>query len=343
MNKRTFLILIIIVFIILMTFWIPMQQGTQDTTEIRAAMDIGSGATNLKIAKVDTKTNKIISTLYEESIKVPYQKELELSSNNTFNKDIKAQGIEGIRKLKLASDNYHVKKVVAVATAAFRQAANAKEFSGEIEKQTGVHVRIINQDEEGILAFRGALAVTSYTPDDVVVWDIGGGSMQLTTLTSDGTYHVEKGKTASIPFKNTIIEEVEQKDIKQVQSPNPISTADMQMSIQYAAQAADEASQFIKSKLSAPKTVVLAVGNLFNYGIEPLVNNSNVKEDQLQTAVLKLAGKTDADINQGSLSEVAVSNPLLVVGYMQALNISQVNVVNVNNADGALTNPPYWQ
>jgi exopolyphosphatase / guanosine-5'-triphosphate,3'-diphosphate pyrophosphatase len=34
---------------------------------------------------------------------------------------------------------------------------------------------------------------------------------------------------------------------------------------------------------------------------------------------------------------------LLVLGYMQALHINQINVVSVNNADGALTNPPYWQ
>lgn len=343
MGKKTFLFLAIIVSIILIAVWIPTQQRYEPTTEVRAAMDIGSGATNLQVAKVDTRSNKIISKIYEETIQVPYQKELEQSSNNTFNDQIMTQGINAIRKLKQDADNLGVKKVVAVATAAFRQASNAQQFANEIEKETGVHVRIINQDEEGILAFRGALAVTPYHPENVVVWDIGGGSMQLTALTSEGTYHVEKGKTASIPFKNTIIEEVEQKDIKQVQTPNPISTADMQMSLQYAAQSADESSLFIKSKLSDPSTVVIAVGNLFNKGIKPLVNNPVVQEGKLQTAVLALAGKTDADLNKGLLSEVAVSNPLLVLGYMQALNINQVNVADVNNADGALTNPPYWQ
>lgn len=344
MSQKTFLFLAAIAAIILILFWIPLQQGLESrTTEIRAAMDIGSGATNLKVAKVDTETNKIISKIFEQSIPVPYQKHLELSSNNTFDKDVMSQGIDAIKKLKQVADSYHVKKVVAVATAAFRQADNAKQFADEIEKQTGVEVRIINQDEEGILAFRGALAVTPYNPNDVVVWDIGGGSMQLTALTGSGTYHVEKGKTASIPFKNTIIEEVEQKNLTQTHTPNPISMADMQMSLQYAAQSADESSQFIKSKISSPTTVVLAVGNLFNFGIKPLVNNKLVKADELETAVQSLAGKTDAELNKGALSEVAVSNPLMVLGYMQALQIGQVNVVEVNNADGALTYPPYWE
>ncbi len=58
---------------------------------------------------------------------------------------------------------------------------------------------------------------------------------------------------------------------------------------------------------------------------------------------MKLAGKTDADLPGGSLAEVVVTNPLLIVGYMQGLNIKQIEIVNVNNADGALTYPPYWQ
>jgi exopolyphosphatase/guanosine-5'-triphosphate,3'-diphosphate pyrophosphatase len=343
MSRLSFLFLALTLCLVMFLIWIPLEKNMQANTEIRAAMDIGSGATNLKVANVDLETNKIISKIYEQSIQVPYQKHLEQSTNNTFDQEVMDQGIMAIKELKVAADRFHVKKVIAVATAAFRQAANAQQFADEIEKQTGVEVRIINQDEEGILAFRGALAVSPYDANHAVIWDIGGGSMQLTTLTAEGTYFVEKGKTASIPFKNTIIKEVENKDIHSVQTPNPISEEEMQIALQHAARTAEESSAFIKEKLVAPQTTVIAVGNLFNYGIKKLVNNQDViRSDDLAKAINGLVGKTDAELNLGALSEVAVSNPILVLGFMYGLHIDQVDVVNINNADGALTNPPYW-
>ena len=343
MNRLSIFFMGLVIFIILLLVWKPFEKTMQSTTEVRAAMDIGSGATNIKIANVDTKTNKIVSKIYEQSIQVPYQRELEQSSDNTFSQEVMDQGTAAIKELKTAAERYHVKKVVAVATAAFRQADNAQRFADRIEKETGVHVRIINQDEEGVLAFRGALAVSSLKAENTVVWDIGGGSMQLTTLTNEGTYFVEKGKIASIPFKNAIISEIEHKDLKTTTTPNPISKEDMHSALMYATQSADESSLFIKNKLTAPETSVIAVGNLFNYGIKTLADNKEVVHvDALQNATDKLLGKTDAELNQGALSEVAVSNPILVLGYMNGLHISKVNIVNINNADGALTTPAYW-
>ncbi len=343
--KRQTLTLWILLFlgILLVIFWLPVDRSLFSSGEIRAAIDIGSGATNLKVAKVDPQTNKIVSILYDKSIPVPYQKHLEQSSDQTFDHEVMNQGIRTIKALKEIADSYHVKKVIAVATAAFRKAENAEQFAQEIEQKTGVQVRIINQDEEGILAFRGALAVKSIQPEHAITWDIGGGSMQFTTLTEAGTYLVEKGKTASIPFKNHIIQEIEHKDLKATQSPNPMSIEEMQFAINHASQLAQDTDNFIKTKIQDPQTHILGVGSLFNRGISPLVNNSLVQQENLKTAVMKLVGKTDAELSGGSLAEVAVTNPLLVLGYMQGLEIKQVEIIDVNNADGALTYPAYWQ
>ena len=146
----------------------------------------------MKVAKVNLDQDKIISKIFEQSIPVPYQKHLEQSTDQTFDREVMDQRIETIKKLKQIADSHKAKKVVAVATAAFRKAVNAPAFAKEIEEKTGVKVMIIGQDEEGILAFKGALAQTSADPQETLVWDIGGGSMQLTTLTEQGTFLVEK-------------------------------------------------------------------------------------------------------------------------------------------------------
>jgi exopolyphosphatase/guanosine-5'-triphosphate,3'-diphosphate pyrophosphatase len=342
MNRRLTWLLVALLLILFAAHEIPRFYESQG--ELRAALDIGSGATNLKIAKVDPKTNKIISQIFDKSIPVPYQKHLEQSSDNTFDREVMEQGLQAIKELKQTAENYHVKKVIGVATAAFRQAVNAPQFAKEIEQQTGVQVRIINQDEEGILAFRGALALTPAEPEKTVVWDIGGGSMQLTTLTEAGTYLVEKGKTASIPFKNAIIEQIQHKNLSVVQSPNPMSPEEIQAALHYAGNLALQTDPYVVTKIQTPGTQVLAAGSLFNYGILPLVSDKKIASAaELEQAVLKMANKTDAELPGGSLVEVAVSNPVLVLGYMNALQIPQVEVVKVNNADGALTYRPYWE
>lgn len=343
MKKQSLAFLLLFLGILSLIMWIPTNRALLSKGEIRAAIDIGSGATNLKIAKVDPKTNKIIATLFEKSIPVPYQKHLEQSSNDTFDQAVMDQGIQAIKSLKEIADTYHVKKVIAVATAAFRQAKNANDFANELTQQTGVQVRIINQDEEGILAFRGALAVTNAEPNQTITWDIGGGSMQLTTLGNDGTYLVEKGKTASILFKNAIIQQIKQRDIKSVQTPNPMTKEEMMASVQFAESLAQQTNPYIMNKIQDPHTQVLAVGSLFNYGIKPLVNSAIVTPKELQNAVMKFENKDDSQLPGGSLSEVAVTNPLMVLGYMQGLHMKEAKIVSVNNADGALTYPPYWQ
>jgi exopolyphosphatase/guanosine-5'-triphosphate,3'-diphosphate pyrophosphatase len=341
--NRWIVILISLIILVLVSFAWFRTESMSRHTEIRAALDIGSGATNLKVAKVDLDTDKIISQIFEQSIPVPYQKHLEQSSNNTFDNEVMAQGIRAIKALKEIADSYHAKKVVAVATAAFRQANNAPQFAQEVEKQTGVRIRIINQDEEGILAFRAAVATSPVDAKHTVVWDIGGGSMQFATLTEFGTYLVVKGNTASIPFKNAVIQEIKKQNIRTTHSPNPLDEAQMQQTIQLAQKIASTTDAYMKNKITKPSTQVLAVGSLFNYGIRPLANNQKeVMPDQLEQATMKLVGKTDQELPGGSLSEVAVSNPLLVIGYMKELKISKIEILNVNNADGALTYPAYW-
>lgn len=351
MARWIYLIIFFLIILFAILYWQPLvnppapspvQTEMKHEPEIRGAIDIGSGTTNLKVAKIDPQTNKIISIIFEKTIPVPYQKQLEQSPTKEFSHDIMNEGIKSIQILKNAAYEHQAKKVVAIATAAFRSANNGQAFAKQIEKATGVKVRIIDQDEEGVLAFRGAIALTPVEPQNAVVWDIGGGSMQLTTLSNTGTYLIEHGKLASISFKNAIIQNIEKKDLKQVSSPNPMNAAEMEAAIQFAKQKSQETDPFIVKKLSSPRTEVLAVGNLFNLGVRPLVNSNTMTQQQLSDSLKGLVDKTDSQILGEAIPEVAVSNPLLVLGYMQGLNIHQIHFIKVNNADGALTYPVYW-
>lgn len=340
---KSFLVLI---FALLVIFGMTIYRGggfIEQKIETRGAMDIGSGTTNMKIARVDPKQEKIIQLLFEQRVAVPFQKSLELSKEKIFDEKIRQQGIEALKQLKNTADNYHVKKIVAVATAAFREAKNADQYAKEIQEQTGIDVRIVPHDEEGHIAFMGAIASTGVDPQKVIVWDIGGGSFQLTTYDDQGNLHVVKGTKASIPFKNYIVQEIQKKDISEVSSPNPMTLEEIGQAIQYSESIAKELEPLLKQKIDRQGVEILGVGNLFYYGIRPIVGDkTEFTREDLKKAVMDMANKSDEDLGGDSFAEVKISNALLVLGFMNTLNIERIILVNINNADGALVYPQFW-
>ena len=71
-------------------------------------------------------------------------------------------------------------RVIAVATAAVRDASNRERLLGPLRRRDGVEIRILSGREEALL---GALAVqSSLHVEDGLVADLGGGSLQLTRL-----------------------------------------------------------------------------------------------------------------------------------------------------------------
>ena len=78
--------------------------------------------------------------------------------------------------------------LVAVATAAIREAPNRDELSAAVEEVGGVPLQVLSGDEEARLSFVGA-ARTLATPAEgiLAVVDVGGGSSELAIGEPDGT------------------------------------------------------------------------------------------------------------------------------------------------------------
>jgi len=77
---------------------------------------------------------------------------------------------------------YPGEPIAAVATAAFRKAANAKELLEEIKKECGVSIQIIDAAQEAYYSARGiefGLRRLGYDPQKFLAVDIGGGSTEI--------------------------------------------------------------------------------------------------------------------------------------------------------------------
>ena len=74
----------------------------------------------------------------------------------------------------------HISRVHTFATAALRTAANSSAVLQEVQRRTGVHIRIITGDEEAAYDFIGA--TQSIVHADGILVDIGGGSTEIVSF-----------------------------------------------------------------------------------------------------------------------------------------------------------------
>lgn len=88
-----------------------------------------------------------------------------------------ARGVTTVRRFSGLVRSLALPRTLAIATSAIRDAPNGPAFVREVERATGVLLRVISGAEE---ARYGYLGVASAWPlENDIVFDLGGGSMQL--------------------------------------------------------------------------------------------------------------------------------------------------------------------
>jgi exopolyphosphatase/guanosine-5'-triphosphate,3'-diphosphate pyrophosphatase len=90
-----------------------------------------------------------------------------------------------LREFREVMDRHGVESVRATATSAARDAANREDFFGPAEEVLGVRPELLPGDEEGRLAFRGAVGELDPGDGPFLVVDIGGGSTEFAVGTTE--------------------------------------------------------------------------------------------------------------------------------------------------------------
>lgn len=329
-------------FALLCLFCFIYADVSANSMTVRAAIDIGMGGPKLQVAEVDLESNKIIKTLHTQRYFVNFYDSIDQSSSRELSLETMEKGLDAVKNAIKTAHFFDTNGIVAIATASFRSASNGMEFAEIIEKETGVKVHVIDQDLEGRLAFQAALAKTETGAENLIVWDIGGGSIQLVSQGVDGEYLVDSGKEGVGAFNDYIIKNIQSRDPKECKTPNPMSSEDILQAITYARNLSCKVDPAFKAKISQPQTRVVGVGNAFGYGIASMIGKDLFCLEDSAAATCHLAGKTDVDLGGGDFAFCEGSNVLLAYGFMLGLNISHVQVLHINNADGAIIYKPFW-
>jgi exopolyphosphatase/guanosine-5'-triphosphate,3'-diphosphate pyrophosphatase len=155
-----------------------------------AAVDIGSNSVRLKIARLQGRRLKEV----HEDREVTRLGE-GVFSGGLLSPEAMAETVRVLRRFHRATQECGTDTVRVVATAALRDARNARAFLEWVRSTTGWNVEIISGLEEARLIHLGIISNGKLDADPVLLVDLGGGSCEL-TLSRKGQIR----ETVSLPL-----------------------------------------------------------------------------------------------------------------------------------------------
>ncbi len=138
-------------------------------------IDVGSNTTRLLVASAGPKG---VHALEKQKVRLSLGEEIErfgaVSAVHC------AAAVKAVREMASTARRSQVDSLDVFLTAPGRQASNADELVSALSRAAGVQARVLTKDEEGTLAYRGAvLTAETDLPSRVAVCDIGGASTEI--------------------------------------------------------------------------------------------------------------------------------------------------------------------
>jgi exopolyphosphatase / guanosine-5'-triphosphate,3'-diphosphate pyrophosphatase len=101
------------------------------------------------------------------------------------------RGIAALKKFREYMDEYGVSKVKAFGTAALRNASNGPKFIRDAKKLYRIPIELISGDAEAQLILKGVSQAVPMTRENVLIMDIGGGSVEF-IIANDSKIHYKQ-------------------------------------------------------------------------------------------------------------------------------------------------------
>jgi exopolyphosphatase/guanosine-5'-triphosphate,3'-diphosphate pyrophosphatase len=323
--------------------------------ELRYAFDFGSGAIKSQSAEVNSCTGKIIEIKEELVENNKFEQCIHTNENDEkfiiddcVKKSIKA--VENIER-KFGID-CSVDKCRGIATEWARKVVNSHEILNSMAERH-IHIKVLTQKEEGEAGFRAALAhpdVQATPKNDLVVWEIGGGSFQISTLDDQGEIHVYNGKFGAESFDKAARALV---NADGNNNSSYLDGEDLEKVLNFAESIGAEvlSDPVISKKLQNPNVKVFTMGRPMYKALHQQMSLPvNTNAATLLDVVNKFSGATYQDVQTKLFPEIpdfflktAQSCAIVVYGIMKGAQINEINIISARLNDYILTHPEYWQ
>jgi exopolyphosphatase/guanosine-5'-triphosphate,3'-diphosphate pyrophosphatase len=141
-----------------------------------AIIDMGSNSIRFVVAQI--KDNGAFSFVYQDKETIRLGQGLNVTGALTEEGMEKA--LKSLRVYKHLMDIKGIRKCLAVATAAVRNASNGMRFLERIKAETGIDMEIIPGEREAYLGYLGA--INTIDIKDCLIFDLGGASVEMTLV-----------------------------------------------------------------------------------------------------------------------------------------------------------------
>ena len=146
-----------------------------------SSIDIGTNTILLLI--VEAKGGIIAKVLHDEQVIARLGKGVD--EHRIINSETANRIADFLCSYRSTSHKYRSEKIIAVGTSALRDASNKREFCDDMLQRTGIEIEILTGDDEAEWTYRGALGDAGSGAQNFTVLDIGGGSTEIISGTSN--------------------------------------------------------------------------------------------------------------------------------------------------------------
>jgi exopolyphosphatase/guanosine-5'-triphosphate,3'-diphosphate pyrophosphatase len=265
------------------------------------------------------------------------------------------EAITKINELRSECEAIGAREYSGVATSGFRMARNAQQALTKISHETDIPLQVITAEQEAVLAFLAAASALQANRSNLVVWDVGGGSLQF-SMSADGSsaalqeYVISSGHQGAALFRNEVAKQFNR---EVAQALNPLGQEKMTWAIELAKQLSRAVNPKIIERLGRGDTRVVGLGGVHteslavHAGLQGLHPYRVYTLDGVRAAAKRAANMSDQDFRKAyptnKYPEYQATNLALILGYMEGLQIKQVIPLEVNLADGLLVDATYWR
>ena len=149
---------------------------------------------------------------------------------------------------------------------------------------------------------------------------------------------------SSVCFKNIVIGSIQKKDITTTTSANPVSASEVEQALTFIrSHAAMTVPPLITSRLRQSKLFVAGIGGVHYYGVPEMigVRKESYTRDDVAQALREWTDKPDEAFDS-EFADARLTNLILVLGYMDVMDIKEVYPLKINQADGLFAAREFW-
>ncbi|MGZ9810759.1 Ppx/GppA phosphatase family protein [Pseudoroseicyclus sp. H15] len=148
--------------------------ATPDPASLYAALDLGTNSCRMLIAQPKGSQFHVVDS-FSKTVQLGHG----LENTGRLSRSSMARTIAALKICKQKLQRHKVSHMRLVATEACRRAKNGRAFLKQVRRETGLHLEIIEPEEEARLAVISCAPLVSTRTEQLLVVDIGGGSTEL--------------------------------------------------------------------------------------------------------------------------------------------------------------------